>query len=239
MKEILITICGRGGSKGVPDKNIRSIKGKPLIGFSFDIARLFAQENNGIVSLSTDSLKIKKVSADLGLSSDYLRPPELASDTSGKISALRHLLFYEENRLNQRFEYILDLDITSPIRTIEDLTNAYQLLRNNPEALNIISVSPARKNPYFNMVEIGPDGYAKIVKVLGNKILYRQQAPIVYEINASFYFYKRRFFEEFYNSALTSRTIIYKMNGTCFDVDDESEFLVMKYLIENDLVRVI
>ena len=234
---MLITICGRGGSKGVPGKNIRPINGKPLIGYSIEVANLFASKFNGKISLSTDSDEIKKVAADFGLITDYKRPSELASDAAGKIDVLRDLLLFTEKTAGHLFDFVLDLDITSPLRTMEDLTGAYQLLINNPEAINLFSVSPARKNPYFNMVEVKPDGYVELVKKIDNTILSRQKAPKVYDMNASFYFYRRRFFDEGYKSALTPKSMIFEMPGTCFDIDDESEFQIMKYLIENNLVK--
>lgn len=239
MNEILITICGRGGSKGVPGKNIRQVNGKPLIAYSIEIAKAFAERFNGTISLSTDSREIKKVAADFELPSGYLRPAELASDTAGKIDVLEDLLLFEENANACRFSYLLDLDITSPLRTLKDLINGFIMLKDNPEALNLFSVSPARKNPYFNMIEVKDDGYVKLVKQLDSTIVSRQKAPKVYDVNASFYFYRRKFFEDHYRSALTPKSIVYEMPGTCFDIDDEQEFLFIKYLIENNLVETI
>lgn len=237
--EILVTICGRGGSKGVPGKNIRPIAGKPLIGYSIETAKRFADQHNGSVTLSTDSIEIKNVATGFGLKTDYLRPPELASDTAGKITVLWDVLQYEEKNRNHRFDYLLDLDITSPLRTIEDLSKAFHMLKDDPQTFNLISVSPARKNPYFNMVEVKPDGYVELVKKIDNTILSRQKAPKVYDVNASFYFYRRRFFDEGYKSALTPKTMVYEMPGICFDIDDENEFQIMKFLLENNLVKTI
>lgn len=237
--KILVTICGRGGSKGVPGKNIRPINGKPLIAYSIEVALRFAEQHNGNVTLSTDSNDIKNVAAEFGLTTAYLRPSELASDTAGKIAVLYDVLLYEEKNHNYRFDFLLDLDITSPLRTLQDLSASFQLLKNDPQAINLFSVSPARKNPYFNMVEEKPDGYVDLVKKSGRTILSRQKAPRVYDLNASFYFYRREFFDEGYTTALTPKTLIHEMPGICFDIDDENEFLIMKYLIENNLVKTI
>ena len=234
---LLITICGRGGSKGVPGKNIRPINGKPLIAYSIEIATEFAKKFNGKVSLSTDSDEIKKTAADFGLETSYTRPSEMASDKAGKIEVLKDLLLYEEKSSGQRYSYILDLDITSPLRTLADLEKSFNTLKNNPEAFNLFSVSPARKNPYFNMVEESSDGYVRLVKQLGKTILSRQTAPNVYDVNASFYFYRRSFFDEGFNSVLTPKSMIYIMPETCFDIDEEIEFMIMQYLIENNMVK--
>lgn len=236
---ILVTICGRGGSKGVPNKNLRLIDGKPLVYFSINIANKILEKYPGRIALSTDSLEIKKAASEYGLITNYIRPADLASDTAGKIEVLRDLLEFEEKNNNMRYDYLLDLDITSPLRTTADLINAFEFITKDPDALNLFSVSPARKNPYFNMVEENQEGYYKLVKPLGGDILSRQKAPSVYELNASFYFYRRKFFDENYKSAITPKSLIYEMPNTCIDIDDESGFMIVKYLIENNIIKTV
>lgn len=234
---ILITICGRGGSKGVQNKNIREISGKPLIAFAIEIAFEFEKSFPAIISLSTDSETILSVSKSLGIDTDYLRAQHLATDSSGKIEVIKDLLFYEENKHNTIFDYIVDLDITSPLRTVKDLERGYDILSKHPVAVNLFSVSPARKNPYFNMVEQKPDGFVKIAKPTSGNILSRQSAPHVFDINASFYIYKREFFREGFTSPVTDRSLMYIMPEFCIDIDDEMDFKIIKYLIESDLVK--
>lgn len=185
--KILITICGRGGSKGIPGKNTKLLNELPLIAYSIKCAQALAKIHNVDIGLSTDSDEIIKVAADYGLHTKYKRPEYLASDTAGKIDTIKDLVFYEEKERNTKYDYIIDLDITSPLRTIDDLETALESIINSPEACNLFSVSPASRNPYFNMVEIDNQGFAKIVKNSGI-ILSRQQAPKVYDMNASFLF---------------------------------------------------
>lgn len=235
MDNILITICARGGSKGIPGKNIKLLAGVPLIGYSINIAKEFAQKHVGTnIALSTDSQNIIDVARKLGLESDYQRPDHLANDTCGKIDAIKDILEYEERRSNKKYAYVLDLDVTSPLRTLEDLEKAFDLIQNDANAVNLFSVSNANRSPYFNMVEQKENGYyAQIVKPKEN-ILSRQSAPKCYDLNASFYFYKREFFEKGYKGAITDRSLIYLVPHICFDLDHTIDFEFISYLIENN-----
>ena len=233
MENILVTICARGGSKGIPGKNTIFIGGVPLMAFTINIARKFAAVNNGYVSLSTDSIEIKKIAAQCGLESDYIRPSELATDIAGKIDAVKHLLIWEEKRRGIKYDYILDLDITSPLRTLKELNEAYKIFRSDNEALNLFSVSKPHRNPYFNVVEKAENGYYRLVKTPKQPVKSRQTAPEVYDLNASFYFYRRIFFDMDFENAYTPRSMIYLVDHICFDLDEPIDFLFLEYLINN------
>lgn len=234
---ILITICARGGSKGIPGKNIKELAGKPVIAYSINIARKFCSLFGGDIILSTDSEDILNVAERFGLSTAYRRPANLASDTAGKIDVIRHAWKYMEERLAKQFDYVLDLDVSSPLRTIKDLEEAFEVIRSNEEALNLFSVSKARRSPYFNMIELDDKGFAVISKSLKEEIMTRQSAPVVFELNASFYIYKRSFFTGNFKSAIQNhRSIPYEISHTCFDLDEEIDFSFMEYLILNDLL---
>ncbi|NDA63430.1 MAG: acylneuraminate cytidylyltransferase family protein [Chitinophagia bacterium] len=232
---ILVTICARGGSKGIPGKNTSILNGKHLISYSINVAFAFVGKHGGKVSLSTDSEEIKTIASSYGLNTEYKRPDQHATDAAGKIPAIRDLLIYEEQLENTRFDYVLDLDVTSPLRTMEDLENALTLIAQNPEALNIFSVSPPNRNPYFNMVEPTSDGFCKLVKD-GFVIKSRQSAPIVYDMNASFYFYRRHFFDEGWEIALTPKSMFYVVPHMCFDLDHPSDFRIMELLMKENLL---
>ena len=235
MKNILITICARGGSKGIPGKNIKPINGKPLIGYTIEIAQKFASKYSADIGLSTDSDEIKKVAETFGLKTTYTRSSELSSDSAGKLETIKDLLLFEENSKQKTYDYILDLDVTSPLRSMEDLELALSELQSNDEALNIFSVSPAHKNPYFNMVEKKENGFYNVVKS-SESFLSRQSAPQVYEMNASFYIYKRTYFSKDIKTAISEKSLIYTMNHMCFDLDEKSDFLFMEYLITQNLL---
>lgn len=232
---ILITICARGGSKGIPGKNIKSIAGKPLIGYTIDTARQFQKiYPNTDIALSTDSDEIKQVASICGLSSDYTRPHHLANDTAGKVDAIIDVVHYYEVKNRLKYDYVLDMDVTAPLRNVDDLLNALKILEADPEANNLYSVSPASRNPYFNMVEQHENGYFYLVKELNTTILSRQAAPIVYDMNASFYFYRAMFFTKGFTSTETDKTLVYMVPHACFDLDHPIDFEIMAYLIENN-----
>lgn len=232
---MLITICARGGSKGIPGKNIRNLNGMPLIAYSIQIAQKFAQGKDAVFALSTDSEEIKSVSADYGLVTEYTRPPHLSGDKAGKIDAIKDVLGFEEERLRYSFDFVLDLDVTSPLRTVEDLELALQQLKRDDQAHNIFSVNPANRNPYFNMVEDKGNGYVGLVKA-SKTIKSRQEAPKVYDMNASFYFYRRSFFDNDYETAITDRSLCYVMPHTCFDLDEPMDFTIMEILLRESLL---
>jgi CMP-N,N'-diacetyllegionaminic acid synthase len=230
--DLLITLCARGGSKGIPGKNIRPINGKPLIGITIDLAKRFAIKHSADIALSTDDELIKKIAADFGLETSYTRPPHLATDTAGKIETIADLLHHEEKQRNKKFSFILDLDITSPLRTLEDLDIAFQTIKNDANALNLFSVNAANRNPYFNMVEQQPNGYYGLVKK--GEFVTRQSAPRVYDMNASFYFYRRIFFDLGFVKSITDKSLIYEMPHICFDLDHPIDFEFMEYLMTNN-----
>jgi CMP-N,N'-diacetyllegionaminic acid synthase len=232
---ILITICARGGSKGIPGKNIKVINGVPLIAYTIELAKKFPKKYNATITLSTDDIEIKKVAEDFGLITNYERPSLLATDTAGKIDTIKDVLLFEESFLKEKMDFILDLDVTSPLRTFDDIEQALQLLINKPEAQNLFSVNPAARNPYFNMVEKNSNGFYSMVKTNPDgSVLTRQSAPKVFELNASFYWYRRSFFESNQKSPITDKSIIFEMKHICFDLDHPLDFLFMEYLLQND-----
>ena len=228
---ILITICGRGGSKGLPGKNVRLLNGKPLLSFSVDVAKRFSEKYHTDIALSTDDNEIKKVAEQFGLQTTYSRPEYLAIDTAGKIETIAHLLFFEEKNRNKHYDFVLDLDITSPLRTLKDLKEAFKIIKADNNALNLFSVNPANRNPYFNMVEQRPSGYFGLIK--NGEFVTRQSSPKVYDMNASFYFFRRAFFNNGNTTVITDRSLIYEMPHICFDLDRSIDFEFMEYLIEN------
>lgn len=235
MNNILVTICARGGSKGIPGKNIKMLNGIPLIAYTIKVGKLFAEKYSADISLSTDDNSIKKVAEQFGLYTVYQRPSEFATDKAGKIEAIKDLLLFEEKTNSKIYDFVLDLDVTSPMRTIEDLENAYNILHNTPAAYNIFSVSPANRNPYFNMVESKNDGFVSLVKK-SEVIKCRQEAPDVYDLNASFYFYRRFFFEDGWKTCFTDKSLAYVVPHICFDLDNPIDFVIMEVLLREKLL---
>ncbi|QSE96816.1 acylneuraminate cytidylyltransferase family protein [Fulvivirga lutea] len=235
MNKILLTTCARGGSKGIPRKNIKILNGKPLIAYTINTGLEFAKIHKADFALSTDDDEIKQVALEYGLKCEYRRPDYLATDTSGKIDAIRDLMEYEELKNGYKYDFIIDMDVTSPLRNVDDIVAALDILISNPEALNIFSVSPASRNPYFNMVEQGSDGFVHVVK-RGDQIKSRQQAPIVYDMNASFYIFRRAYFEEGHVISTTPRSLAYVVPHICFDLDEPLDFAVMEIILRENLL---
>lgn len=234
MENILITICARGGSKGIPNKNKRTINEIPLVAYTVNIALKMAKLWGCRVALSTDSEDIKSIAAEWGLNTGYNRPAELSTDLTGKIDTIRDLVLFEEKKNSTHYDYILDLDVTAPLRTTKDLSEAFEMLVKDEGALNIFSVSKPHRNPYFNVVEKADDGYFKLVKTPEKPIKSRQTAPKVYDLNASFYIYRRKFFDMGFENAYTQTSLVYLVGHTCFDLDEPDDFLFMEYLIVNN-----
>jgi CMP-N,N'-diacetyllegionaminic acid synthase len=231
---ILISICARGGSKGIPGKNIKKINEIPLIAYTINTAKAFSKKYNTIISISTDDLEIKKTAENFGIKSNYKRPEHLATDSAGKIDVIRDLINYEEKKNGIKFDIILDLDVTSPLRTIDDLENAYITFMSDENALTLFSVNISNRSPYFNMVEKNEFGYYQLSKKFDTTILTRQSAPMVYDLNASFYFYRRNYFDLDLKTPITNKSIIFEMEHICFDLDHPHDFDYLEYLLSNN-----
>ena len=158
--KILCTICMRGGSKGVPNKNLRLLKGKPLMAYT--IEKAIKSELFEHIIVSTDSEQIAKTALSLGAESWFLRPAHLATDSSAKLPAIRHAFLESEKRFKENYDILFDLDATSPLRKTKDITKAYNKFINEKSDV-LITGSLSRKNPYFNMVEID-NSTASLVK---------------------------------------------------------------------------
>ncbi|MBZ4644149.1 MAG: hypothetical protein JG767_1758 [Deferribacteraceae bacterium] len=227
--KILCTICARGGSKGVKNKNVRELLGKPLIAYTIEMAKKWGKFSDIIVS--TDSELIKRISLQHGAIVPFIRPMELATDNAGKIDVIKHAVNYME-QLGEFYDVVIDLDVTSPLRTTEDIENAYQKLVT--EQLDIVySVCEARKSPYFNMVEIDSDGIPRLCKKPEKPVLSRQTAPKVYELNASIYVYRKEFLLKT-NTIHAEKAGIYIMpQERSIDIDSELDFRFVEFMMGN------
>ncbi|MFH1581691.1 MAG: acylneuraminate cytidylyltransferase family protein [Pseudomonadota bacterium] len=234
-EKVLLTIAARGGSKGVKNKNIRDLCGKPLIAHSILQAKKWGKADK--IICSTDSAEIASVAREYGAEIPFMRPDELATDTAGKLDVLRHALRSMEEISGDKFDVVIDLDATAPIRKISDIEGSYGLfVEKRPKS--VFSVTPARKNPYFNMVEISPDGYAALVRNSGSTIKRRQDAPKVYDLNASIYVYGREYLlDQNTKTAISNKSLIKVMDElSAFDVDNETDFLFIEFLVSRGVV---
>lgn len=232
---LLITICARGGSKGLPNKNILPIQNKPLIQYTIESSfafKSFVEASRIDIALSTDSIDIISKAAVAGLTTNYIRPEKLARSNTGKVETIADILKYQESINSCRYDYIIDLDVTSPLRTVNDIYLALTKLHENPDALNIFSVNHAEKSPYFNLVEIKENGFFETV--CESNFLSRQEAPEVYSMNSSIFIYRREYFERDYNKTISDKSMVFLMDHLCIDIDDLNMFNYVEYLIITD-----
>ena len=227
----LCTICVRSGSKGVRNKNIKLMHGKPLIVYTIEQAKsskLFSQ-----ITVSSDSDEILKIAKKFDVDILIKRDPSLCEDHSGKVDAIRDALLRSEDNLAITFDNVIDLDVTSPLRNADDIVNSFKLFtKNNSD--NLITGCMAKKNPYFNMVEIkkGPIQYCKNST---QKPLSRQESPVVYEMNASIYIWKREKLIKT-NNLLGEKTSFFEMpEERSIDIDTELDWEIVSGLMKKKI----
>jgi len=230
--KILGTICARGGSKGVKNKNIRPLAGKPLIAHTIEYFKKWGKANRIVVS--TDSKKIAETAKKYEAEIPIMRPPELARDNSFKLHVLQHILKVCEQQDKTKYDIIVDLDPTAPLRKQKYLNEAFNKFKKS-NANNMYSVNKARKNPYFNMVELDKKGYAHLCKK--SNVIRRQDAKPVYEMNASIYIYKRDFLLKT-DTLHSDKTIIYEMPDIAsIDIDSETDFMFVEFLLKKEVFK--
>lgn len=177
---MIVVIPARGGSKGVPGKNIKKLAGKPLIQYTIDAARQIFEDSQIIVS--TDSEEIRNTVEDLGLKVPFLRPSHLATDEAGTYEVLVDALEYAENS-GLHSEVIVLLQPTSPFRTAKQIKEALKTY--DPEFEMVVSVKETKANPYYILREENEEGY--LIKSKKGNFTRRQDCPKVWEINGAIY----------------------------------------------------
>lgn len=177
----LVVIPARGGSKGIPHKNIKLLNGKPLICYSIDVARQFTTDDN--ICVTTDDDEIIKVVEEYGLKVPFKRPDYLATDTCGSNEVIQHAYqFFAEKGI--QYDAILLLQPTSPFRKVEFLKEAVALYDDSIDMVTSVKLSSC--NPYYDGFEEDADGLLRISKGDGT-IERRQDAPSVWQQNGSIY----------------------------------------------------
>lgn len=176
----LFLIPARGGSKGIPRKNIKLLNNRPLILYSIDIARFFADDKN--ICVSTDDDEIINIVKAYGLSVPFLRPAELATDYASGNDVIMHALNYYENN-GLFFDAIVELQPTSPLRQVSDVKNAIDLFDKSLDM--VVSVKETASNPYYVLFEENNEGYLEQSKK--GDFVRRQDCPKVYELNGAVY----------------------------------------------------
>jgi NAD(P)-dependent dehydrogenase (short-subunit alcohol dehydrogenase family)/CMP-N-acetylneuraminic acid synthetase len=217
----LCTICARGGSKGVPNKNLRLLMGKPLIAHSIAQARqsgLFER-----VAVSSDSSTILAVAKEFGADDLIDRPPEMAMDSAAKIPAIRHALDSVERCHGTSYDILVDLDVTSPLRLPQDVCGAVALLEKSG-ASSVITGAPSHRSPYFNLVEANADGTVALAKQLSASPQRRQDVPPTFDMNASIYVWNTRAFRADPKVFYPDTRLFEMPADRSLDIDSELDF---------------
>ena len=224
----LCTICARGGSKGVPGKNVRILHGRPLIAHSLEQAR--ASGLFDVLAVSSDSADILDIARRHGADVLIERPPELATDTAAKLPVIRHCVAEVERRSGGRARTLVDLDATSPLRSADDIRGAVALLEESG-ASNVVTAMPARRSPYFNLVEVDAGGTVRLSKPVTPPYVRRQDAPACFDMNASIYVWRREaLFEQ--PSLFAEGTRLFVMpEERSIDIDSELDFALVEFLM--------
>ena len=230
----LCTICARGGSKGVKNKNIRELAGKPLIALSLQQARESRLFN--LIAVSSDSAEILDVARNHGADLVIERPAELASDTAAKIPAIRHCVEQAEYFSEETFDVIVDLDATSPLRLLEDIQGAVDLLERN-HVSNVITASPARRSPYFNLVELGNDEVVRLSKTMEAPIVRRQDSPRCFDMNASIYVWIRAVLFESPTLFNADTRLFVMPEDRSIDIDSELDFEMVELIMNKRIAK--
>ncbi len=225
----LAVICARGGSKGIKNKNLRILGGKPLLAHTVEQAR-----QSGMfdwIAVSSDSLEIRQAGEAAGAGFMIERPAELANDTAPKVPAIRHCCASVETAVGSQADTIVDLDATAPLRSIEDIHHAIQNLESS-DADNLVSGMAARRSPYFNLVEEQSNGRVKLAKIPKTPIARRQDAPRCFDLNASIFVWKRSTLFSQNDYVLGENTILFEMpEERSIDIDTELDFAFVEFMM--------
>jgi CMP-N,N'-diacetyllegionaminic acid synthase len=234
MTKVLCTICARGGSKGVKNKNIKLLAGKPLIAHTIEQAKkskLFEH-----IVISTDSDDIANTAKEYGAEVFFKRDAKMASDNAGKLEVIKDAFIKSEKYYNQQYDYLIDLDATAPLRNVEDILNSFKQFLDNDND-NLITAAPSRRSPYFNLVELDKNNQVSLSKPLDKEIVRRQDSPKTYDMNASIYIWKRDIILN-KTSLFLDKTGLYIMpEERSIDIDTELDYKFVELLMREQNVK--
>lgn len=225
-KKIVCIVPARGGSKGLPGKNIKMFSGKPLIAHTIEQAKKSGLIDRVIVS--TNDKKIAKISRKYGAEVPFLRPKSLSQDRSSTMDVLLHAVqwFKKDGYV---FDILVLLHATAPLRSVEDINNSVKLIFKQ-NVSNVFSVTEAHRNPYFNMVEVSR-GRVSLVK--RGCFVSRQEAPRVYDMNASIYVWWKDVLKNEKKILLKNSCVYVMPKERSIDIDDEIDFRTAELLATN------
>ena len=225
-------IFARGGSKGLPGKNIKMIAGKPLIAWSIEQA-LEVDEIERVI-VSTDSREIAAISQDFGALVPFIRPPELATDEAPEWLSWKHALNFLLHSEKEMPSELISIPPTSPLRGGNDIRACLDLYRTG-KFDTVLAVSEARRNPFFNMLQLHEDGCGRIVIKQDERPARRQDATAVYDISTVCYVINSSFIMK-NTSIFDGRIGMHEVSPqNAIDIDSELEFRIAEFLLKERL----
>lgn len=237
-KKIICVISARGGSKGLPNKNIKNLLGKPLIVWSIMQAKKVKEIHRVVVC--TDSKKIQSIAIKAGAESPFLRPKKISNSKVGKFKVFKYALEAYEKYYQENYEIYLDLDCTNPLRTPKDISNCiskFRYLKKKRDVGAVFTICEARKNPYFNLLELNNSRSLKVSKKLKNDILRRQDAPKVFEHVASIYAIDPNYIRNNVN-LLDGHTEGYNIGqNKSLDIDSKFDYQLIEFLMKKRIKK--
>jgi len=230
MKYIAL-ICARGGSKGLPGKNIKLLDGVPLIGWSINTAKQISRVSRIVVS--TDSDEIADIALQYGAEVPFMRPEELAQDNSPEWLVWRHAIDYLESHDNENIDAIIVLPATAPLRSVDDVNSCIDMFEKF-DTDSVITVSEASRSPYFNMV-VNNNGYSSLVNQPKSQVARRQDAPEVFDMTTVAYVVDANFVKN-HNGIFEGKVksvVVPKQRAV--DIDDLMDFRMAELILEGRL----
>lgn len=226
-------ICARGGSKGVPGKNIRLLCGTPLIGWSINIAKKNKRISRVIVS--TDSEEIAKTALKYGAEVPFMRPKELAQDESPEWKVWQHAIRYFNSK-KYSIDGLIVIPTTAPLRSEEDIDNCIDKFEDS-DVDSVITVSDSHRSPYFNMIKNDKNGYSSLVIDKQKKIIRRQDVPEVFDVTTVAYISNPEFVLQ-YNGIFDGKVqSVYIPPDRSLDIDTPLDFRIAECIISNRLSK--
>lgn len=223
---VLGLIPARGGSKGIKNKNIRYLLGKPLIAYAVQCGLACNKIDKLVVS--TDSEEIAEIARECGADVPFIRPAELAGDETPMMPVMQHCIETVEAMYREKVNVLVLLDSTSPLRKVEDIEGALSLFSEEGSCEAVISGCRAHNNPYFNMITL-MDGYARLV--IPTDIGRRQDCPPVYDLDTTVWVYSRRAIMEI-GQRIPPHTRFYSVpEERSVHIDTEIDFKIVEYLM--------
>ena len=233
---ILASICARGGSRGVPGKNMRILAGYPLLHYAIRCATLTNSLDD--IAVSSDDDKILQLANKSGVQNIYRRPSYLSTDTTSKWLVWKDLVERYEKSNAVEIDYLVDLDVTAPLRKPHHVDACVtEAIQNNREV--VITCYPSDRNPYFNMMEPGLDGYWRLVSQSSEPIVCRQNAPKVVSLSPAVYVCSRDALHSYQHWSEAKCALVEIEKSDAIDIDTEFDLRLVEFLIEKNLSELV